>query len=151
MRLEFSGSPEIAASPEQIWERLLDPNFVASVAPGVESVESVDERHYRVVSEVGVGSVRMRFQLDVELSEVVPPKSLKLSARGRAPGSNIEVNFALEIEHVAPSNPRLKWGATSEVRGTVASVGARLLKGTAKKLTESFWDRFAERVVQASK
>jgi carbon monoxide dehydrogenase subunit G len=151
MRLEFSGSPEIAATPEQIWERLLDPNFVASVAPGVESVESVDERHYRVVSEVGVGSVRMRFQLDVELSEVVPPKSLKLSARGRAPGSNIEVNFALEIEHVAPSHPRLKWGATSEVRGTVASVGARLLKGTAKKLTESFWDRFAERVVQASK
>ena len=151
MRLEFSGSPEIAATPEQIWARLLDPNFVASVAPGVESVESVDERHYRVVSEVGVGSVRMRFQLDVELSEVVPPKSLKLSARGRAPGSNIEVNFALEIEHVAPSPPRLKWGATSEVRGTVASVGARLLKGTAKKLTESFWERFAERVVQASK
>lgn len=151
MRLDFSGSPEIAASPEQIWERLLDPHFVASVAPGVESVESVDERHYKVVSEVGVGSVRMRFQLDVELSEVVPPKSLKLSARGRAPGSNIEVNFALEIEHLAPSNPRLKWDATSEVRGTVASVGARLLKGTAKKLTESFWDKFAERVVQASK
>lgn len=26
------------------------------------------------------------------------------------------------------------------------SVGARLLKGTAKKLTESFWDKFAESV-----
>jgi hypothetical protein len=30
-------------------------------------------------------------------------------------------------------------------------VGARLLKGTAKKLTESFWDKFAERVGQHSK
>jgi carbon monoxide dehydrogenase subunit G len=34
------------------------------------------------------------------------------------------------------------------VRGTVASVGGRLLKGTAKKLTESFWEKFAERVAK---
>jgi len=32
----------------------------------------------------------------------------------------------------------------------VASVGARLLKGTAQKLTESFWDKFAARVGEAA-
>ena len=52
---------------------------------------------------------------------------------------------------VAPDRSRLKWSASSEVRGTVASVGARLLKGTAKKLTESFWDKFAARVGESSK
>src|SRR6266702_746137 len=55
-------------------------------------------------------------------------------------------SIALEIEPVAPGRCRLKWNATSEVRGTVASVGARLLKGTAQKLTENFWDEFAARV-----
>jgi carbon monoxide dehydrogenase subunit G len=32
------------------------------------------------------------------------------------------------------------------VSGTVANVGARLLEGTARRLTELFWTDFAERV-----
>lgn len=150
MRLEFSGAPEIAAPPEVVWKRLLDHEFVASVAPGVESVQPIDERHFKVVSGFGVGAVKVKFQLDVELSDMRPPTSLKMSARGKAPGSEVEVSTTLEIESVPPGRSRLKWSAGSEVRGTVASVGARLLKGTAKKLTESFWDKFAERVGQAS-
>ena len=55
MRLEFSGAPEIAAPAEQVWQRLLDHEFVASVAPGVESVEAADDRHFKVVSAFGVG------------------------------------------------------------------------------------------------
>jgi len=148
VRLEFSGAPEIAAPPAVVWQRLLDHRFVASVAPGVESVEAVDDRHFKVVSAFGVGSVKLKFQLDVELSELTPPKSLKLSARGRAPGSGVDVSTRLAIEPVAPNRSRLRWDATSEVRGTVASVGARLLKGTAKQLTESFWRKFAARVAE---
>lgn len=151
MRLEFSGAPEIAAPPEQVWQRLLDHEFVASVAPGVESVEAVDDRHFKVVSAFGVGSVKLRFQLDVELSDVRPPQRLKLAARGKAPGSAVDVTTDLEIEPVAPNRSRLRWSATSEVRGTVASVGARLLTGTAKKLTETFWQQFADRVAQRSR
>lgn len=151
MRLEFSGAPEIAAPPDVVWKRLLDHEFVASVAPGVESVQAIDDRHFKVVSAFGVGAVKVRFQLDVELSDVNPPKSLKMSAHGKAPGSGVEVSTTLEIEPVPPDRSRLKWNATSEVRGTVASVGARLLTGTAKKLTESFWDKFAARVGQGAK
>lgn len=149
MRLEFSGAPEIAAPAEVVWKRLLDHEFVASVAPGVESVQAIDDRHFKVVSGFGVGAVKVKFQLDVELSDVTPPKSLKLTAHGQAPGSGVEVSTALEVEPLAPERSRLKWSASSEVRGTVASVGARLLKGTAKKLTESFWDRFAARVAES--
>ena len=146
MRLDFSGAPEIAAPPEVVWQRLLDHQFVASVAPGVESVEPIDDRHFKVISGFGVGAVKVRFHLDVELSDVTPPKRLKMSARGTAPGSGVEVSTTLEIELISPNRSCLKWSASSEVRGTVASVGARLLKGTAKKLTESFWDKFAARV-----
>src|SRR2546427_11306094 len=74
----------------------------------------------------------------------------KLAARGKAPGSAVDVTTDLEIEPVAPNRSRLKWSATSEVRGTVASVGARLLTGTAKKLTETFWQQFVDRVARPS-
>src|SRR5205807_7282202 len=150
VRLDFSGAPEIAAPPAEVWKRLLDHEFVASVAPGVESVEPIDDRHFKVISGFGVGAVKVRFQLDVELSDVKPPTSLKMSAHGKAPGSGVDVSTMLEIELIPPNRSRLKWSASSEVRGTVASVGARLLKGTAQKLTESFWDKFAARVGEAA-
>ena len=146
MRLEFSGSPEISATREHVWSRLTDPDFVAASAPGVETVEAIDPTHFKVISGLGVGSVKLRFKLDVELFDIVDNESLKMRARGKAPGSAVDVVSSLRVSDAAPGRIRLDWSATSEVCGTVASVGARLLEGTARKLTEEFWTDFARRV-----
>lgn len=146
MKLEFSGTPEITASREEVWERLMDPNFVAASGPGVESVEAVDPTHFKVVSGLGVGAVKVRFKLDVELSDVVPPERLRMTARGRAPGSAVDVVSNVRLEDAGNGRTRLNWAATSTISGTVASVGARLLEGTARRLTEEFWTDFARRV-----
>jgi carbon monoxide dehydrogenase subunit G len=146
MKLEFSGAPEITASREKVWEKLRDPNFVAASGPGVESVETVDPTHFKVVSALGVGAVKVRFKLDVELFDIVEGRELKMRARGKAPGSAVDVLSALRLDDAGDGRTRLGWTATSEVSGTVASVGARLLEGTARRLTEQFWTDFARRV-----
>jgi carbon monoxide dehydrogenase subunit G len=146
MKLEFSGAPIITASRQEVWARLLDPNFVAASAPGVESVETVDPTHFKVISGLGVGAVKLKFKLDVELFDVVEGQALKMRARGKAPGSAVDVVSGLRLEDAGGGNTRLNWSATSDVSGTVASVGARLLEGTARKLTEQFWTDFAARV-----
>src|SRR2546430_15762488 len=69
VRLDFSGAPEIAAPPEVVWQRLLDHQFVASVAPGVESGEAIDDRHFKAICGVGGGAVKVRLQLDAGLSD----------------------------------------------------------------------------------
>jgi carbon monoxide dehydrogenase subunit G len=146
MKLEFSGSPEIAAPREQVWRRLMDPHFVAQSAPGVESVETIDPTHFKVISGFGVGSIKVRFVMDVEQFDIVPTRSASMRLRGKAPGSAVDVVSKLVIEDAGPNRVRLNWSATSEISGTVASVGARLLEGTSRKLTEQFWTDFARRV-----
>ena len=84
MRLEFAGAPEVTVSREEVWARLMDPNFVAASAPGVESVEAVDPTHFKVISGIGVGPMRVSFQLDVELSDVVPPERLRICTQTSA-------------------------------------------------------------------
>jgi carbon monoxide dehydrogenase subunit G len=145
MKLGFSGSSEITAPRERVWERLMDPEFVAASGPGVESVEPVDSTHFKVVSGLGLGIVKVRFTLDVELSDVVPPERLRMAARGRAPGSNVDVLSDVRLE-AAGNRTRLHWMATTTFSGTVASIGGRLLEGTARRLTEQFWNDFARRV-----
>jgi carbon monoxide dehydrogenase subunit G len=148
MKLEFSGSPEIAAPRERVWQRLMDPHFVAKSAPGVESVEVIDPNHFKVISGFGVGSIKLRFAMDVELFDIVASQSAKMRVRGKAPGSAVDVLSHLELQDAGAGKVRLNWSATSEMSGTVASVGARLLEGTARKLTEQFWTDFAQRVSQ---
>ena len=148
MKLEFSGSPAIAAPRERVWERLMDPHFVAQSAPGVESVEAVDPTHFKVISGFGVGSIRVRFTMDVELFDIDAGKSARMRVRGKAPGSAIDVVSKLQVDDAGSGGTQLNWSATSEVSGTVASVGARLMEGTARQLTEQFWTDFAQRVSQ---
>lgn len=146
MKLEFSGAPEITAPRAVVWQRLMDPDFVAASAPGVESVEPVDPTHFKVISGLGVGAIKVKFKLDVELFDIVEGERLKMRARGMAPGSAVDVVSAVHLEETGRDTTRLNWSATSEVSGTVASVGARLLESTARRLTEQFWTDFARRV-----
>ena len=146
MRLEFAGAPEVTASREDVWARLTDPNFIAASAPGVESVESLDPTHFKVISGIGVGPVRVRFQLDVELSDVVPLQRLRMTALGRAPGSAVDTVSSVRLQPLGNGRTRLNWVATSTFSGAVASLGARFLEGAARRLTEDFWSDFARRV-----
>ena len=146
MKLHFAGAPEMTTTRAHVWRRLMDPHFVAQSAPGVESVATIDPTHFKVISAFGVGAIKLRFALNVELSDVVEPDHATMRARGKAPGSNVDVVANLRLEEVQPGRVRLNWAADSDVSGTVASVGARLLEGTARRLTEEFWTDFARRV-----
>lgn len=144
MKFEFSGAPIIPASRQVVWDRLTDPDFVAASAPGVESVEALDPRHYTVVSGVGLGALRIKFNVAVELFDIVERKALSMRSRGNGAGSVVEVVSAVRLED-AEGGTRLDWRAVSDVSGMVASLGSRLVEGVARMLTEQFWTDFARR------
>ena len=148
MRVDFAGTQAIAAPIKTVWDRLLDANFVASCAPGVEKVEALDESHYKVTALLGVGSVQLRFAINLELTDLVPPASAKMIVRGAAPGSALSAESSVRLAPDGASTTTLDWTVGADIRGTVASTGARLLQGTAKKLTEKFWTTFAKRAAR---
>jgi carbon monoxide dehydrogenase subunit G len=145
MTFQFSGDPVITAPRQVVWERLTDPDFIAASAPGVESVEAVDPSHFTVVSGLGLGPIKVSFTMEVELSEVVERESLRMRSLARGSGSVVDVVSVVRLED-AQDGTRLKWSATSEVSGTMAGLGSRLIEGTARMMSERFWTDFARRV-----
>jgi carbon monoxide dehydrogenase subunit G len=148
VKLQFSGAPEVTAPKHIVWQRLVDPCFVAGSAPGVESVEVIDARHFRVISGFGPRAMKARITLEGELFDLVPGVSAKMRLRGNGPGTLIEVLSTIAVHYAGLGKVRLQWTATSELSGTVANLGAKLLQGVARKMTEQFWDDFARRVGQ---
>jgi uncharacterized protein len=148
VRVDFTGTQSVAAPIKVVWERLLDANFVASCAPGVEKVEALDDSHYKVTALLGAGSIQLRFAINLEITDRVPPTSARMLVRGAAPGSALSAESSVKLAAAGASATSLDWAVGADIRGTVASTGARLLQGTAKKLTEKFWTTFAKRAAR---
>ena len=151
MHLDFSGEPMISAPRQAVWRRLLDPHAVAAAAPGVKSVEAIDDTHFKVVSGLGVGAIRLSFTLEIELSDLVEPESARMHARGKAPGSEVEVLTSIKLHERDEETTQLSWEATATISGTIASIGARMVEGAMRKLTDEFWDTFAQQASAAAR
>jgi carbon monoxide dehydrogenase subunit G len=124
----------------------MDPAFVAASMPGVETVEQRDPTRYTVISGFGIGVLKLRFTLDVEIGDIHAPERATMRARGLAPGSNVDLMTTIRLAEPLPGRTVVHWTSDSEVSGTIPSAGGRLLEGTARRLTEQFWQDFARRV-----
>ena len=145
MKFQFSGDPVITAPRQVVWDRLTDPDFIAVSAPGVESVQALDPTHFTVMSGLGLGPMKVKFTLDVELFDVVERESLRMRSLARGPGSVVDVVSVVRLED-AQAGTRLNWSATSDVSGTLANLGPRMIEGAARMMSEQFWSDFARRV-----
>jgi carbon monoxide dehydrogenase subunit G len=150
MLMYFSGDPVIPTSRARVWAHLLDPRFVAASAPAVESVDVLDPTHYRVVSALGLGFFKLRFVLDIELLDLVEPERARMRAHGTAPGTTVGFESKIRLEELDPGRVRLHWEAASEMHGAAAGIGAPLVEGVVRKLTEMFWHDFARRAAAAA-
>jgi uncharacterized protein len=138
--MEFSGTQTVAAPIEKVWAFLMDVNNVAACAPGFQSLEVLEEERWKAVVAVGVGAVKAKFTLDVTRPEMHEPELMTMKGRGKAPGSAVDLTGDMHLTSLEGGETEMDWQASVVVSGTIASVGARLLQGTAQRLTGQFFD-----------
>ena len=137
--MKFEGTVEIRAPRDRVWAFLMDANQVGSCGPGVESIEVVDETHFKARARVGIGFISARFNVDMEIAERDEPSRAVIKARGQAPGSVVDATATMALSDGA-AGTTMDWSADVNIGGTIASVGARLIEGTANKMIGQTFD-----------
>jgi carbon monoxide dehydrogenase subunit G len=132
--MQFKGTVEIAAPRDTVWAFLMDPNQVGSCGPGVESIEVIDEDHFKAKAKVGVGFISARFAVDMTVAERNEPDLAVLKAHGQAPGSAVDATANMALSGPPEGPTTMDWSADVAISGTLASVGARMIEGTANKM-----------------
>jgi 2-furoyl-CoA dehydrogenase large subunit len=142
--LAGDGSVVVGAPPEAVWDILLDPEALAEVIPGCSELAPMSPNIYRAELTIGVGPVRGTYRAQVELSELDPPRSLKLAgnASGALGWGAGEGWLALSP---APQGTSVAYRYDAEIGGRVASVGGRMLDGVAKLLIAEFFEALVAR------
>ena len=134
--MHFQGTLDIAAPRERVWTFVTDPKAVSACAPDVQSIEVLDPSHFKLVVRAGVGPIRATFNLDVVFTELTSPARAIVRARGQAPGSAVEMLSTMDLSAPAPDRTTMDWSSDVTISGTIAQMGARLMQGTADKLTQ---------------
>jgi carbon monoxide dehydrogenase subunit G len=138
--MKFEGSVEIKAPRARVWEFLTDPQQVATCGPGVQSIEQVDATHFKVHAKVGVGFISARFVVNAEFIELAAPDHAVIQARGSAPGSAVDATARMSLRDAdraaGGAETAMDWTADVTISGTLASVGARMIEGTASKIID---------------
>ena len=138
--MKFAGTVDINAPRDRVWAFLMDPNQVGSCGPGVESIEVIDETHFKAKAKVGIGFISARFNVDMEIAERDEPNQAVIKARGQAPGSAVDATATMALKDGDAGGTVMDWAADVLIGGTLASVGARLIEGTANKMIGQTFD-----------
>ena len=138
--MHFEGSVPIKASRDAVWAFVTDPDQVGQCGPGVESIEVIDRTHFKATAKVGVGFISARFVVHMELVDLEPPDQANIKAHGQAPGSAVDATATMRLSDGEDDGTKMDWEAEVNISGTLASVGARLIEGTANKMIGQTFD-----------
>ena len=132
--MHFEGTVDIAAPRDRVWAFVIDPDQVGQCGPGVESIDAIDDRHFKATAKVGVGFISARFVVDMEFVDVQAPDEASIKAHGQAPGSAVDATARMQLSDGENGGTKMDWTADVNIAGTIASVGSRLIEGTANKM-----------------
>ena len=141
--MKLSGSYQINLSKEKVWEALNDPEILKKSIPGCEEFKKNSETEFTATATNKIGPFNASFTGDIELTDLNPPNSYKITGSGNSPVGFASGEATVKLEdHENGTN--LIYEVEANVGGKIAQVGSRLIDMTAKKMADIFFGKFSE-------
>jgi carbon monoxide dehydrogenase subunit G len=134
MNLQYTGEEKIPASLEAVWAFVTNPEKVGRCFPDVVDVTVQDATHFESIVKVGVGPVRGKFKMKVELAPADSKRRIDMKITGGGFGSTVDLMSGADLVDGGDGTTLLKWSGQAEARGPIAAVGGRVLDAQAEKL-----------------
>ena len=148
--MKVTGSREIAADPDLVWERLNDPETLKQSIAGCESMQAESEGEFVAHLKLKFGPVSASFDGRLSLSNIVDNRSYTITFEGlggiAGHGRGVADITLAPLER----GTLLTYFVEAETGGKVARIGSRLVQGIARRMINDFFTRFDEAVTGSS-
>ena len=144
--MEIKGEYKITAPREKVFAALNDQAILQACIPGCESLDKLSDTEMTAKVRLRIGPVSAAFSGKVTLSDIDPPNGYKITGEGQGGVAGFAKGGAVVTLTEDGADTILKNDVDAQVGGKIAQVGARLIAGTAKKLADQFFGKFAESV-----
>lgn len=145
--MKITGTYELEADRQVVWEALNDPEVLKACIPGCESLDKTGENELTATVTAKVGPVKAKFNGSVELKDLNPPASYRIEGSGKGGAAGFAKGGAdVRLEERDGGGTVLSYDVDAQVGGKLAQIGSRLIDGTAKKLADQFFTNFRTHV-----
>jgi carbon monoxide dehydrogenase subunit G len=126
--VKVEGVKEFDASPQTVWDVLMDPSRISKLLPGVEGFEVQDDKHWsaNVKVPLGMGGLRLKFKF--EQVETTPIEYAKLNAKGTGVGAIVAMDTEFHLAPIEGDRTSMKWIADIHIAGPIGSMGQRVFQ-----------------------
>ena len=138
--MKVAGSYRLAMAREIAYARLQDPLILARCMPGCESLEKIGEDEYAMRMKMVMAAVSGKFDGKVRITDAQPPTQFRLHVEGTGKIGFMKGDGLLTLTE-AEAATDVQYDGEVHVGGTIASVGQRLMDGTAKMLIKRFFEK----------
>jgi uncharacterized protein len=149
MKMTLSGVEQIRSDLSAVSRFVADPNRVGTCLPDVQELTVADDQHFTAFVRIGIGPIRGRFKMEVELQPSGGGSEMAMRLKGSGMGNGLAMASTMKLVPAAPDRTELHWSAEASVSGPLAGVGGRLLEGQAKKTTEALFTNIRQALESA--
>ncbi|MBA2526870.1 MAG: carbon monoxide dehydrogenase subunit G [Pyrinomonadaceae bacterium] len=136
--MKIEGTHQLQAPRERVYECLTDPQVLQRCIPGCERLEKTAENTYSATIRAGVGTIKGVFTGTVKLEDMRPPEHYRIVVEGKGTPGFMKGTGDLDLE-AQRETTIIKYIGDLQVGGTIASVGQRMIQGTAKMMASQFF------------
>ncbi len=136
--MKIEGTHQLKAPRERVYESLTDSQVLQRCIPGCERLEKTGENTYSATIRAGVGTIKGVFTGTVKLQDMRPPEHYRIVVEGKGTPGFMKGTGDLDLEAQGETTV-IKYTGDLQVGGTIASVGQRMIQGTAKMMASQFF------------
>jgi carbon monoxide dehydrogenase subunit G len=148
--MKLTGSYQINLKKQKVWDALNDSEILKKAIPGCEEFKKNSDTEFTATATNKIGPFNATFTGDVELKDLNPPNSYKISGSGNSPVGFASGEASVNLED-HENGTKLTYIVEANVGGKIAQVGSRLIGMTAKKMADIFFGKFSELIEPQSK
>ena len=145
--MKIAGSYTLAFPPERAYQLMQDPEVLARAIPGCEGLEKTGEDEYRMKMKMALASLSGAFDSRIKITDQSPPSSFRMLVDGTGKIGFVKGGGILSLTS-KDAGTEVACEGDVQVGGTIASVGQRLIDGTAKMMIKRFFEKLAEEAAE---
>jgi carbon monoxide dehydrogenase subunit G len=144
--VEMTGQQVVPLSQSRTWDALNDTAVLKSCIPGCETLEQVADNQYQLTMTSRIGPVSARFKGLMTLENMDPPRGYTMTFEGQGGVAGFAKGQAAVTLEENAEGTVLSYSVKAMIGGKLAQLGARLIDGVARKLSDDFFKCFNARV-----
>ena len=145
--MKVQGTYTLEAPVEKVWTFLMDPQAIARVIPGCETLQEVEPDKYRATMKIGIAAIKGTYNGSVQLFDKTPPTHYRMLVDGSGTPGFVKGEASVELA-AQDQQTVLTYDADTQVGGLIANVGQRMISGAAKLIINQALKKLTEELAQ---